>query len=119
MTTMTLEDFRTYCLSLPGTTEIVQWGADLLFKVGDKTFVFTGLNPPHGISVKCTDEDFYKMIELEGIKPAEYVGRFKWVHIPSLTHLSDKELKSIVKKSYELIFAKLPKGVKSKIEKND
>jgi predicted DNA-binding protein (MmcQ/YjbR family) len=94
---------------------MVQWEADLLFKVGDKTFVFAGLNPPHSISVKCTEEGFHTMIEREGIQPAAYVGRFKWISIPSLTILSDKEMRSLVKTSYDLVFAKLPKKARESI----
>jgi predicted DNA-binding protein (MmcQ/YjbR family) len=112
---MTLDDLRTYCLSLPGTTEIVQWGADLLFKVGEKTYVFAGLNPPHGISIKCNEEDFYALIEREGIKPAAYVGRFKWVSVPSLKHLPDRELRRLIRKSYDEVVAKLPKKVRASL----
>lgn len=103
---------------MPGATETMQWGNDLLFKVGEKTFVFSGLNPPHSFSVKCSDDDFYAMIERDELKPAEYIGRFKWIAVPSLTHLTDAEVKSLVKKSYDLIFAKLPKSVRSKIGKS-
>ena len=35
---MDVEWLRKICLSLPGTTEQVQWGNDLLFKVHGKMF---------------------------------------------------------------------------------
>jgi predicted DNA-binding protein (MmcQ/YjbR family) len=35
---MTLERLRTICLALPGATEQIQWGADLVFKVGGRMF---------------------------------------------------------------------------------
>ena len=35
---MTLERLRELCLSMPGATEQIQWGADLVFKVGGKMF---------------------------------------------------------------------------------
>ena len=36
--TMTLERVRKICLAHPGATEQIQWGADLVFKVGGKMF---------------------------------------------------------------------------------
>jgi predicted DNA-binding protein (MmcQ/YjbR family) len=35
---MNLERLREHCLGFPGATEQVQWGADLVFKVGGKMF---------------------------------------------------------------------------------
>ncbi len=35
---MTLEKLRKHCLSYPGATEQIQWGADLVFKVGGRVF---------------------------------------------------------------------------------
>ena len=35
---MTLDQIRNVCLSLPGTTEQIQWGDDLVFKVAGKMF---------------------------------------------------------------------------------
>ena len=32
---MTLQKLWTLCLSVPGATEQMQWGADLVFKVGN------------------------------------------------------------------------------------
>jgi predicted DNA-binding protein (MmcQ/YjbR family) len=36
---MTLPRLRDLCMSLPGATEQIQWGKDLVFKVGGKMFV--------------------------------------------------------------------------------
>ena len=33
---MNLDSLRTCCLALPDATENVQWGADLVFKIGGK-----------------------------------------------------------------------------------
>ena len=42
---MDAEWLRRLCLSFPGTTEQIQWGYDLLFKVGGKMFAVTPLEP--------------------------------------------------------------------------
>jgi len=43
---MNIDQLRKLCLSFPGATEQIQWGDDLLFKVGGKMFAVTRLEPP-------------------------------------------------------------------------
>lgn len=108
---MTFEEFHDFALSLPGATEMVQWGSDLLFKVGDKVFIFSGFNPPYSIGVKVSDAEFEELIEKEGCKIAPYVGRYKWVSIDRLDRFSDMELKRLIRQSYSIVRSKLPKKV--------
>jgi len=68
-----------------------------------------------GISLKCTPDKFNELIELEGIDPAAYVGRYKWVRIANLDAVTQGELKSLIGKSYQLVFDKLPKKMKGEI----
>ena len=79
---MTLEKLRTLCLSFPGATEQIQWGADLVFKVGGKMFCVActePVSPPKvAMSFKCDDEAFAELIEVEGAMPAP-TGQAKWV----------------------------------------
>ena len=42
---MDLESIRRFCLRLPHVTEQVQWGYDLVFKVGGKMFLSPLSNP--------------------------------------------------------------------------
>ena len=42
---MNIDQLRKICLSFPGATEQIQWGDDLLFKVGGKMFAVTPLEP--------------------------------------------------------------------------
>ena len=112
---MDFESLRAFCLSLPGTTEEIQWGADLLFKVGGKTFVFTGMDAPWPLTIKCSDEDFGYLIEREDIPPAAYLGRYKWIRLKSITTLPPKDLQEYIRKSYMAIFTKLPKKVRLSI----
>lgn len=113
---MTIEDLREYCLSFPGATEDVKWGADLCFCVGAKMFCVTGADSiTGGLSLKCTPEKFGELIEREGIDPAAYVGRYKWVHIADLDAVTPSELKALITRSYELVFDKLPPKVKKSV----
>jgi predicted DNA-binding protein (MmcQ/YjbR family) len=42
---MNIDWLRRYCKSLPRTTESVQWGADLVCKVGGKMYAVMALEP--------------------------------------------------------------------------
>lgn len=113
---MNLEQLRDICLSFPGATEDIKWGADLCFCVGEKMFCVTGADSiAGGLSLKCTPEKFDELIEREGIDPAAYVGRYKWVRISDLDAVSPHELKDLIAESYRLVFDKLPPKVKRAI----
>jgi len=108
---MNTESIRKYCLSFPSATENLQWGDDLCFKVGGKIFVVLGLDSvPQRICFKCSPEKFAELCELEDIRPAPYVGRYKWVMLDRLDALSQEELKYSICQSYELVAAKAKLG---------
>jgi hypothetical protein len=70
---MDIDALRRLCLSFPGTTEQIQWGCDLLFKVHGKMFAITPLEPaPVWLSMKVTAENFVELTERLGIIPAPY-----------------------------------------------
>ena len=100
-----IEAIRKYCLQFPHTTEIVQWGADLCFKVDGKLFVVAAMEMvPQRVSFKCTPENFAELCERPGIIPAPYMARAQWVSLERLNALPDSELR-------EMIFRILPAGV--------
>lgn len=108
---------RAHCLSFPHTTENVQWGNDLVFKIAGKMFAVMALEGPvkYIMSFKCTEERFNELIEQEGIDPAPYMARNKWVAIERFEVLSDKELKSLLRTSYDMVLEKLPKKVRAQM----
>ena len=110
------ESVRSFCLSLPNVTEDVQWKSDLLFRIGNKMFAVLSLDPSYGhcMSFKCTPEMFAELTERDGIVPAPYVARYHWVALERFNALKDSELKTLLKNSYELVLAKLPKKVSDK-----
>ena len=108
---MTIETLRTFCRSLPGVTEDVKWGSDPCFSVAKKMFVAVNLEPPHQIGFKCTPESFAELVERPGIIPAPYMARNLWVEEQSLGEtLTRRELEALVRTSYDLVVAKLPKS---------
>lgn len=112
---MDLDSIRNYCLSLPHATEDIQWGNDLLFRISGKIFTGISLEPPHSLSLKCTPEKFDELIELDGIIPAPYTARNKWVMLERLDALSDSDLKRLIRISYDMIYAKLTKKAQAEL----
>ena len=113
---MDLERLRRYCLSLPHATEDVKWGDNLLFRVGKKMFAIAPLDrTPTSVSFKCTPDEFAELIERDGIIPAPYLARNKWVLLESLDALPAKELKRLIKDSYSMVAAGLAKGVRREL----
>ena len=111
---------RKFCLSLPDATENMQWGEDLCFKVHGKMFTVVDLSKGKQapICFKCTPEKFQELLEIEGIAPAPYVGRYKWVLLERATILNSEEIESLIRQSYELVVAKLPKQKKAASRKS-
>ena len=113
---MDIETLRRYCLSLPHATEGIQWGSDLLFRIGGKMFAVVALKrTPISIAFKCTPEEFAELIEQEGIIPAPYMARNHWVFLESLDVLPRAELKRLIKDSYGMVAAKLTKKVQAEL----
>jgi len=107
---MDKDRIRKFCLSLPHATESVQWGDDLVFKIGGKMFAVTVLIPaPVWISFKTTLEDFAELTERPGIIPAPYSARYHWVALETPDAIPAKELLVRLRASYDLVLAKLPK----------
>jgi predicted DNA-binding protein (MmcQ/YjbR family) len=108
---MTIEAVRSFCRTLPQVTEDIKWGHDLCFCVWGKMFTVVSLERPHSIAFKCTPETFGELIERPGIIPAPYMARNMWVQEQELGEVLDRrELETLVRTSYDLVVAKLPKS---------
>ncbi|HST09392.1 MAG TPA: MmcQ/YjbR family DNA-binding protein [Terriglobales bacterium] len=105
---MNIDAIRACCLSFPRVTEKLQWGDDLCFKIGGKIFAMLGLDNPR-LCFKCTPDVFSDLVEREDIRPAPYVGRYKWVMLDRLDVVSDAELEDLIRQSYAMVAAKAPK----------
>jgi predicted DNA-binding protein (MmcQ/YjbR family) len=108
---VTIETVRAICRALPAVTEDLKWGNDLCFCVSGRMFTVMNLEPPHSIAFKCTPEEFGELTERSGIIPAPYMARNMWVQEEKLGEaLNRSELERLVKTSYELVVARLPKS---------
>ena len=107
----TADHLRKLCLSLPDTTEKLQWGENLCFKVRGKIFAIVDLSQGNltPITLKCAPQQFHELLEIEGISQAPYVGRYKWILLENSNVLSPSELEDLICQSYDLVVAKAPK----------
>ena len=113
---MNPEWVRERCLSFPQATEQVVWGNDLTFKVAGKMFAHTVLEPaPVWLSFKASSENFHELTERQGIVPAPYLARAQWIALESRDALAAQELATLLRESYELVVAKLPKNVRDSL----
>lgn len=116
VTNMNASGVRKICNSLPGATEQIQWEDDRVFKVGGKMFACSGIERASRYSFKVDDERFLELTDRAGVVPAPYLARAKWIQIePKACELSDIDLEKLIRRSYELVFCKLPKKTQREI----
>jgi len=118
---MTLQRIREMCLAFPGATEQIQWGNDLVFKIGGKMFCVActePVAPPKvAMSFKCDDETFAELVERDGVIPAPYLARAKWVALQQFDTLDASQLLPLITRAFEIVSAKLPKSKAKKARK--
>ena len=119
---MTLQRIREICLSLPDATEQIQWGKDLVFKIGGKMFCVActePVTPPKvALSFKCDDETFAELVERNGVIPAPYMAKHKWVALEQFDTIDMNQLRPLIARAFEIVSAKLP-GKKRKATTKD
>ncbi len=113
---MDFEAAKALCRTFPGCTEDVKWDCNAVFSVGERMFAVTNTETPaNGMSFKVDDERFLELTDRPGIIPAPYLARAKWVYVEKASALSDKEAHELLRRSYELVFAKLTKKLQREI----
>ena len=112
---MNFESAKSLCRSFPGVQEDTKWGNDLVFSVGARMFAITNLAEATGMSFKVEDERFLELTDRPGIIPAPYLARAKWVYVEDAKALGDEEAAHLLRRSYELVLAKLTKKLQREI----
>ena len=102
------------CKAMPGATYDVKWGKDECYSIGGKMFAVFG---PKNFSFKVDDNRFLELTDLEGIIPAPYMAKHKWVLVEDLKVLSDKDLRELLARAHEIILAKAPKKFRDALAK--
>ena len=111
---MDLEQVRSYCLSLPHVTESLQWGDNVVFKIGGKMFATMNVDPVGPfLSFKCSLERFNELLERPGIIRAPYLARAQWVALETPEALPDAELRELLVESYRTVLGRLPRKTRA------
>jgi predicted DNA-binding protein (MmcQ/YjbR family) len=112
---MDAERVRAYLLTLPHVVETMQWGANLVFWVGDKAiggkmFALVNLDGDGGavISYAAGPERYPELLESEGVIPAPYMARIFWVAVERWSVFRTPEWERELCAAHALTFNKLP-----------
>ena len=113
--TIDAERIRAYILTLPHAVETMQWGANLVFWVGDKAiggkmFALVNLEGDGKavISYAAGPERYSDLLEIEGIIPAPYMARIYWVAAERWSIFRATEWEQQLSAAHTLTFNKLP-----------
>lgn len=116
---MDAEQVREFVRKLPHVEEAMQWGANLIFWVGDKAiggkmFALVNLDDDGKavMSFHAGPERYLELLENEGVIPAPYMARIYWVALERWDALPRRELQELLARARDLVFAKLPKRTK-------
>lgn len=119
---MTRVEFDAFCESLAGTTNVIQWGDASVWKVGGKIFAICsnwGDDKPEmahaKLSFKTSDLAYQILTEQDGIVPAPYLARAKWVQLESANAMSDEDIRDYIRTAHDIIARKLTKKLQKEI----
>ena len=114
---MTQQAIRAHLQSLTGATLSIQWGDDHVYKVGGKMFAV--MRSPdakqQSISFKTSDDSFAILTGEDGIIPAPYLQRAKWVQLDRLTRMKAAELKAYLTRAHAIVAAGLTKKARAEL----
>lgn len=108
------KDFDAVLGIWPGVTFVDQWDSHVA-KVGHKVFAVLGQRDDWRLVVKCSEESFEILTDLDGIAQAPYFAKRKWVSISDNAPLSTQELEYYVRRSYELVAAGLTRKLRAEL----
>ena len=115
---MNIEDFRDFCLALPGVTEETPFGPEtLVFKVGGKIFALTDIDTFGSINLKCDPERAEELREAHDyVRPGYHMNKKHWNTVLIGTGAPVGQLRQFIDHSYDLVRASLPKAIKATLE---
>lgn len=92
------------CAGYPGAVAVLLPGPMnvLSYRVFDKTFAYFKTSAPERwrFSIKVTPERFLELTDVPGIKPARWMGRWRWITIVDVASVPDDYLRELVGWSY-------------------
>jgi predicted DNA-binding protein (MmcQ/YjbR family) len=112
---LNIEELRDYCLQKPAATEGFPFGEEtLVFKVGGKIFIITGLDDGDRFNVKCDPELAIDLRErYTEVQPGYHMNKKMWNTVFMNGTLTRKQLFEMIDHSYDLIVKSLPKKIQA------
>jgi predicted DNA-binding protein (MmcQ/YjbR family) len=116
---MNIETIREYCLQKKGVTEEAPFGEDNpVYKLMGKIFLIASLTPPISINLKCDPEKAIDLRErYSAVTPGYHMNKTHWNTIDLESSVPDKLILEWIDHSYNLVFEKLKKAEKEKLNK--
>jgi predicted DNA-binding protein (MmcQ/YjbR family) len=103
------------CRRLPGVTEDVKWGHDLVFSVGGKMFAAFELPEGEPIGLKADPALFPILVRKPGITPAPYMAKHSWVKLASRKVLPQAAVEELLRQAHALVAEKLPTKLRTSL----
>ena len=69
-----------------------------------------------GVVFKCTPGEFDDLTDIDGVTQAPYCAKRHWVRVGDLAALPASEMERRIRRSYDLVVAKLPKKVRATLQ---
>jgi predicted DNA-binding protein (MmcQ/YjbR family) len=115
---MNAKQLEKICGAWPGVTHDIKWKDDLVYSVGAKMFVVLAIRGEHEgqYSFKVDAGRFLEFTDQAGIIPAPYMAKNSWICIVQDKALSIKEASLLIRRSYELVRAKLTKKLQASLK---
>lgn len=111
-------EFERFVLTLQGATLVRQWRNDSVAKVGGKIFALLD-DDPGELCFKASDMAFDLLCDLDGIRPAPYFARARWVAVSEASPLGDDEIRAYIIEAHRLIATKLTRKLRADLDLED
>ena len=115
---LNIEEFRDFCLALPGTTEATPFDLDtLVFKVGGKIFALTSIATFASVNLKCEPEVATQLREeFDYVRPGFHMNKKHWNTVLIGAGVTVAQLREWTRHSYALVRESLPRAVRQELE---
>ena len=89
----------------------------LVFRVGEKLFLLTGLSQGDRFNVKCDPERAIELREQYAeIQPGYHMNKKHWNTVHTNGSLSRRQICDMIDHSYDLVLKSLPKSIREQMK---
>jgi predicted DNA-binding protein (MmcQ/YjbR family) len=110
---MDTKGLKRLCAGYPGAATVLlpEPMNVLSYRVGDRTFAYFKTSEPERwrFSLRVAPERFLELTDIPGVKPARWMGRWRWVTIVEVSAFPEDYLRELVDWSYRDAVSRLSK----------